>query len=395
MKLYAQHGFGDGSKTDDGLADGSLDGVVFGAKDISPEKLTQRLAALGQAAPAAARLFDPQDYTCLLGSRPNMRMGSLVDYPYFSICRRSQLEASEQVTARLRAVLEHQASLSVSGIIAPNIVVSRSFDSAEAVIAKNFIRQTKQVWNEISDPRPVYATLAVSQQSLLDRTEFQSFLNDITLLDDPPDGFYLLVAASSSDARTEIFNSDVIATWMALNYSLSLIGAEIINGYSDRLAPFLCAAGGSVGCAGWFNTLRIFSLERFAPAASGGRLPVQRYFANQLLNRLTFIELNALRGMIPNLLNNLPHDADYAPDSEPPRPREVLQSWEALNKLGQELGGADVVDNLAKCETALNKAEELYAEISATGYPLDAKSNDDHLPALREGIALFRQLVEL
>jgi hypothetical protein len=82
MKLYAQHGFGDGSKTDEGLADGSLDGVVFGAKDISPEKLTQRLAALGQAAPAAARLFDPQDYTCLLGSRPNMRMGTLVDYPY-------------------------------------------------------------------------------------------------------------------------------------------------------------------------------------------------------------------------------------------------------------------------------------------------------------------------
>lgn len=99
--------------------------------------------------------------------------------------------------------------------------------------------------------------------------------------------------------------------------------------------------------------------------------------------------------MIPNLLNNLPHDADYTPDNEPPRNREVLQSWEALSRLGQQLGCDDVVENLAKCEAALDEAEELYAEISATGYPLDAKSNADHLPALREGIALFRQLVEL
>ncbi|MBI5384465.1 MAG: hypothetical protein HZA90_07225 [Verrucomicrobia bacterium] len=322
-------------------------------------------------------------------------MTSLEDYPYFTACRRSQLESSTQIAERLKRVMEFQASLPLSGIIAPNIVVSRSFDSVEAVVAKNFIRQTRVIWDAIGDARPVYATLALSHQTLLDRAELESFLNDITLLDNPPNGFYLLIAASSSEARTEIFNADVVAAWMAFNYSLKLSGYTVINGYADRLAPFLGAAGGDVGCAGWFNTLRTFSLERFAPAATGGRLPVQRYLSARLLNRLTFIELNALRNMLPNLLNSLPHDADYPPDEEPPRNREVLQSWETLVQLGQRFAGEDVAANLQHCEGSLNAAEELYAQIAATGYPLDAKSNSDHIAALREGIELFKEIPEL
>jgi hypothetical protein len=395
MNLYAQHGFGDGGKIEAGLADSSISGVVFGAKDIAPDKLSDRLSELGRDWPDTTLLLDPQDYACLLGSRPNMRLGSLADYPYFTSCRRSQLESSAQVGERLRRAMEYQAGLPLSGVIAPNILISRSFDSVEAVIAKNFIRQTQGIWSAVGDKRPVFATLALSRQALLDRAEFESFLNDVTLLDNPPDGFYLLIAASSSEARTEIFDADVIAAWMALNYSLKLNGCEVVNGYSDRLAPFLCAAGGDIGCAGWFNTLRTFSLERFAPAVTGGRLPVQRYFTTRLLNRITYIELNALRSLLPNLLNGLPRDADFAPDEEPPRNREVLQSWESLMYLGQRFSGGEVAANLEKCETALGEAEELYAGIAATGYSLDAKSNADHIAALREGLALFKELVEL
>jgi hypothetical protein len=66
-----------------------------------------------------------------------------------------------------------------------------------------------------------------------------------------------------------------------------------------------------------------------------------------------------------------------------------------LAALGKKFQGPDIAVNLGKCESALNEAQAFYAEIATTGYPLDAKSNSDHIPALREGIQIFRELVEL
>ena len=61
---------------------------------------------------------------------------------------------------------------------------------------------------------------------------------------------------------------------------------------------------------------------------ANGVTPIRRYFSMALLNRLTFIEKDALSGMVPEIINALPHDADYEP--EPDRTGESLQSWEAL-----------------------------------------------------------------
>lgn len=394
MKLFAQHGFGEGEKINEGLRDNSITGVIFGPKDISPDRLPARLSELRTSFPTASVLFDPQYYASLLGTNPNIRLGNLEDYPYFRLSRRSQMESSDRVGEVLRACLDYQVSLPVNGIIAPNILISRSFDSVEAVIAKNFLRQTGSAFRAAGDARPVYATLAVSQQALLDPSEMQSFLNDITLLDSPPNGFYLLIAASSSEARTELFNADVIAAWLLLNYTLKLAGFEVINGYSDRLSPFLGAVGGDVGCTGWFNTLRAFSLERFAPSGTGGRLPILRYLSKRLLNRITHIELDALRSLFTELVNGLPHDADYA-DGEPARNREVLQSWEAIAGLLREMTNGDTVENLTRCDRALTNATGLYTRLAAAGIRLDARSNGEHVEPIREGIQIFKELAEL
>jgi hypothetical protein len=395
MKLYAQHGFGDGEKTITGLSEGLIQGVVFGAKDIGPDKLREKLTEVNEVSPSATRLLDPQFYVSLLSGGTNLRLGSLEEYPYFRPYRKSQLEITERVGDILQEALEFQAGLPLSGIIAPNILISRSFDSAESVISKNFIRATGARYGKLADQRPVYATLAVSREALLEKSLLQEFLADITLLDTPPDGFYLLVGASSSEARTEIFHADVIAGWLLLNYSLKINGFEVINGYSDRLSPFLGAVGGNVGCSGWFNTLKTFSLDRFAPAASGGRQPVQRYFSSRLLNSIKFIELNALRLFLPEVLNGLPHDSDYPPDEEPQRNREVFQSWEALKSLLSRLTAGDVNANLANCDAVIAQARDAFARISAARFPLDSRSGNDHLEDLSEGIKLFRELAEL
>jgi hypothetical protein len=393
MRLFAQHGFGEGEKIIQGLQKGIISGAVYGAKDISPERLKERLDEIAASTPSADRLFDSQYYVSLIGFDPNIRLGKLEDYSYFVVRRRSQLESNELIREEIGRVFEFQTGLPVTAIISPNILISRSFDSVEAVIAKNFIRQAKGIYQEFSDKRPLFVTLAVSREALIDFTELEAFLNDVTLLNSPPDGFYLLVGSRSAEARTDLYNADVIAAWMLLNYSLKINGYQVINGYSDLISPFLGAVGGDIGCTGWWSNLRTFSMERFAPEASGGRQPVQRYLSTKLLNRITFFELDALRRIFPNVANGLPMDAAY--DGEPDRAIEVLQSWEALSSLLSNLtAGSDTAANLERCSNALKDAEDLYTAIKAR-YRLDPKSDNGHLEALKEGMSVFKRRAEL
>ena len=393
MKLFAQHGYNEGDKIKNGLKDGLISGVIYGAKDINPDRLETRLKEIKEEFPDAGRLFDPQYFVSLIGNDPNIKLGKLDEYSFFKARRRSQLEANNLVAEEIRKVLEFQVGLPVTHIIAPNILISRSFDSVEAVISKSFIRQTRKIFDEFKVKQPVFATLAISREALIDTTELESFLNDVTLLDSPPDGFYLLIAARDVEARYDIFNADVVAAWMLLNYSLKINGFKVINGYSDTLSPFLGAVGGDIGCTGWWSNLRFFSLDRFAPEATGGRLPVQRYLSAKLLNRITFYELNALRRFVPQIVNGLAKDKAY--ENEPERTVEILQTWEALSSMLESMADSnDISKNLNKCADAIKLAEQLYSEIKFR-YRLDPKSDDNHLEPLREGINLFKKTAEI
>ena len=99
------------------------------------------------------------------------------------------------------------------------------------------------------------------------------FLNQLIVLETPPDGFYVLVAADNAEARTDLFNAEVIAGWVFLNHVLSVKGFLVIYGFSDLLTPFLGATGAEAGASGWWSNLRTFSVERFSPSTGGGRTP--------------------------------------------------------------------------------------------------------------------------
>jgi hypothetical protein len=286
--------------------------------------------------------------------------------------------------------------LGLTGLIGPNILISRSFDSIEAGIAKNFIRLTGPTASKLKLGKPVYATLAISREALLDKNELMNFLADITLLDTPPQGFYVMVASRNTDARSDIFNADVIAGWLFVNYTLSINGYFVINGYSDLLTPFLGVVGAAAGATGWWSNLRTFSLDRFLPA-EGGRLPVQRYLSKRLLNRITFFELDQLRKLYPDALNGLETDSLYPAEegSEPNRPDEVLQTWNAIKSLNEDLVNGDAKKGLSLCRQAIDRANAAYDNVEAVGLRLDPKSNRDHLSALFEGLRLFAQLAEL
>jgi len=400
MKLFAQHGASEGEKITEGFARGLLDGVIYSPRDVSLASLKDKLSAVETAAPTAERLFDPQYYSIFLNGTAEARLGWLLedDYaPYFQPRRRSQLERESQIEKELETALTFQSELNVSGIIAPNILIPNSLNSIESVISKNFIRLAKPQFAKLGDTRPVYATLAISRNALMDKQELVDFINEITLLDNPPDGFYVLISARNTDARSDIYNADVIAAWMFINHTLAVNGFKVINGYSDILTPFLGVAGGTAGAFGWWSNLKVFSLDRFAPSAGGGRLPIQRYLSRALLNRITFFEFNQLRTIFPAIVNNLPGDDLYAQEdaSQPQRNMEVVQSWEAVQALNAGLVGPDQAKALKKCGDAIKQAGLLYEAIKARGVRPDPKSNDEHIQPLTDGLALFKKLAEL
>ena len=406
MKLYAQHGFSNGNKTLRGVRQGYVDGVIYSPRDIAAPRLQDHIRQVAEVNGEAEQFFDPQYYAAYNVNDPEARLGRLdscEEYEaYFRQRRRRELEGgTELLRGDIWDCLVVQEQFDLTGVIGPNILISRSFDSIEAVISKNFIRQAAQVHAEAGCAKPLYVTLAVSREALMDQNELLSFLTDITILDDPPDGFYVLVAARSDNARSDIFNADVIASWLLINHTLSHNGYEMINGYSDLLTPFLGAAGATAGATGWWSNLRVFSLNRFLPAR-GGRLPVQRYVSKPLLNRITHFELSQvveLKGTvpgIPNVLNDLTTDSLYPADRgfEPERPDEVLQTWDAVSSLCEDLCRDDLIDTLCLCKSAVNRAVTAYDAIKSQ-IRLDPKSNDEHLAAIAEGLRLYERLAEI
>ena len=257
MKLFAQHGFSDGFKTVEGLSKQLIDGVIFSPRDITPKKLRECASKFSESAPISERLFDPQYYATLSALDPLSRTGYLEEeYAcYFAPRRYDQLLRESEVMEEVSKVLECEVALPLTALIGPNIMIGRSFDSPEAAIAMNFVRATGVQGRKIAPEKRIYATLAVSGEALISTEELLRFLNQLIVLETPPDGFYVLVAAGNAEARTDHFNAEVIAGWMFLNHVLSVKGFLVINGFSDLLTPFLGAAGAEAGATGWWSNL--------------------------------------------------------------------------------------------------------------------------------------------
>jgi hypothetical protein len=399
MKLFAQHGYGPGDKIINGFKDNTIDGVIFSARYEKMEKIPGDAKDINSVSSDAEILLDPEFYACFYAHQPDAKLGGLNEWPYFSTQRRSQLESSEIVEKVLADTFDTVVDLPLTSIIAPNIFIPRSFNSIEAVIAKNFIRKTQQLFEKTGDKRNVFATLAIDRDTLLDQTEFEAFLNDITVLDNPPDGFYIIVGGGITDDRTEISRSelihaDVIAGWMMLNFTLSINGFKVINGFSDILTPFLGCAGGYAGATGWWSNLRMFSMSRYINTVRGGRLPTIRYLSNALLNRITHSERRAFVKLIPEINNGLPRDSDYE-EGGPDRKVEVLQSWEAISHLNNENIVSDMDESLQSLENMVNRAEITYTNLAGYGLPVNREANREYMEALMESIQAFRRNAEI
>lgn len=397
MKLLAQNGHQPGEKVTRGLRERVIGGAILSPRYLGPSRASEKIAELRDVSAGAEVLLDPEYYATRQIGTPNNQLGHLEEWDYFKARPRRELVRGPAVDEALRETYEAVRSVNVSGHIAPNIYIPQSFDSMEAGIALNFVAGAKEVFG--GEGKPVYATLAIDRRTLLSPGDFKSFLNDVTGLENPPHGFYILVGGGLIDERSDLVHSEVvdanvIAGWMLLNFALTQNGFEVINGFADLLNPFLAAAGATGGATGWWSNLRLFSMGRYIkPEGRGGQLPIVRYVSKLLLNRIRHDELRAYAAVIPGALNNLAHDTAY--DGVPDRTSEALQTWEAISSLNEEVNGGVVESRLEALNSRIEEARAAYASLQMRGISEGIETVTEYLGQLSGAIENFKRLAEL
>jgi hypothetical protein len=398
MKIFAQTGHQTGDKATSGLQNEVIEGVIYNARNYNPQKAAERIDEARRESNEAEILFDPEFYATRQSGAPNSQLGSLEDWEYFVSYRRRDLVRTQVVETVLQSVRDAVSGLDVTAHIAPNIYISQSFDSMEAGIALSFIERTKDVF-EGAD-KPVYATLAVDRRALLSPGDFKSFINDLTGLENSPDGIYVLVGGGpinerSDVAQSELMDANVIAGWMMLNLALSQNGLRVVNGFADLLSPFLAVAGSHACATGWWSNLRTFTMGRYVKSErGGGQLPTIRYLSNRLMNRIKIDERYAYSQALPEIVNGLPLDREYD-NGTPSRTVEAMQTWEALSSLNQDVVRDDIEESLTRLKRRIRRAKEAYDELRLENITDGFEAATEYLDQLDGAIDAFKKLAEL
>lgn len=400
MKIFAQHGHAPSDKLTRAVEERIINGVIISPRYLTPGSAHTLVGELKNIHNEVEIFVDSEFYATRYIGTPNAQLRYLEEWQYFLPTRQNEfLVGTEKTDSILRIAFQKHIEMGCTGLLAPNIYISNSFDSIEAAIAISFINRTKPIANEMGIKLPVYATLAVGRDAIVDQQSYLRFLNTITAINPSPDGIYILVGAGSTDERvgtirSEILSPDVIAGWMLLNYSLSLNGLSVINGFSDILTPFLGAVGAQVGATGWWTNLQVFSMGRYIKGTRGGQLPIIRYLSKKLINRITINEREAFVEVLPDILNNLSSDSFYI-EREPSRTEETIQAWQAISSLNEEIISDSIEQNLTIIKNKILEAENMYNLLQTHGFTDRYESNQEYLSALKNGIILFEQQAEL
>ncbi len=400
MKLFVQHGHQPSDKIKLGLEEKVVEGVIYSPRYVNPKRLNLLIEDARNSNKKSEIMIDPEFYATRHVENPNNQLGYLTDWEHFIPQRRRDLITAKTVDSVLLKTFEIMNSYNPSAFISPNIYISESFDSMEAGISINFLSRAKILASRCNNSIPVYATLAIDHRALLNTNNFKTFLNDITALDDPPDGFYILIGRGMINERSDLVNSEmvtpaVIGGWMLINYILSINEYQVINGYSDILTPFLGAVGGSAGATGWWSNLRTFTLGKYIRSEGfGGRAPNIKYLSKKLFNRLKLEERESYSEIISNVKNNLLHDKDYD-SGVPNRSTESLQTWEAITSLNKDLIKNDMEDSLKALEIAVADAQNAYSKLVSVGLTEGYEAVNEYLSTLTESINVFRKLAEI
>ena len=386
MTILAQHGWGKANKIEQGIADGSLQGVIMSPRDETPPRLASFLTDIATHHSNIERLVDPQLYA---GTIWPVRDGKLTDYPYY----RQRLTPVSFSAAGIRnfvtAVLEWQDQLDISAVISPTVMVD-DLGSQWAQIAMMLAQETI---DQHTGNTPLLISLVLGEDALRHQRLVDDWLDNLTLLD--VHGFYLVIRRTSETYRQH-YEPESLSSLLGICYSLATLNQyRVLVGYSDMITLLLHAVGVVGTGAGWFANLRQFTLRRFHPI-SGGRQPRARYSSRPLLNSIYMTDLDGIYngGRVTDVLSDTPFDGQFDgpvnPENVPwPADRAALHHWHMLADIARSLAGPTVGVRLDQAHNLITQALALYAQIG-TLVPFTTETGSTHLDQWLDALNRFR-----
>lgn len=393
MPVFAQHGFGVGSKIQTAIENGYIDGCIFSPKDIAQDKLISAIGDISKLGKKAVLYFDPQYYATIIAQESNAKLGYLAsDYTdYFSSKTLRDLRREKNVAEEAAKVIKFQKEqLNLPNIIAPNILIRDGLNSASSSISKNFLEICAEKANDASVSRQTLLTLALDQSCFRRTKDLLDLVDEITGMNLNIKGFYILVETSKEDGPNPWCTPEVLAGQMYLAYALSQNGYEVVFGYSFLPAPYLWAAGANSIACGWFNTLRYFSTNRFIDLSKGGRKANRRYLSNMIWYPMEWIHVQPM-----HLMNGLKTDELYTMPQDDKRPNEedeILQYWDTLKNKEKYVQKATYVE--AKTQLLLKDLMKQSKILTNLSKGARISYADEIIRGCQRSLALFAEFAE-
>ena len=398
MTVYAQAGWQKSDKIIRGMNDGSINGVIWSPKDESPRSMQTDIHNYKTEFPNSIMLFDPQFYTTVL---VGTKARCLRQYPYWRPLSRSYFSNAANRRISVQETLDYQLTLSVDRLLSPSIEID-SFGSADCnislLLADESIRYHQELSNTDLALPPLLISLIVSEACLSSTTNFDSFLDDISIM--PSAGFYLIVHRVESQYQAR-FDPTALENLLYLVYVLAKMHSyEVVCGYSDFIGTLLCAVGAKAIGTGWFGNLRQFTTDRFLPQPPR-RQARQRYSSQLLMNSILLDEMDVIhrRGQLNSIMSGTTYDAVFNTAADPsnaPWAMDVstLHHWLVLQALVTSVTGRTAQNSLNTCVSMIANAQRIYNNLSRM-MSFNVYTGDHHLQQWATAIANFRNRVNI
>ena len=386
MTILAQHGWSKKDKIEQGIASGSIHGVVMSPRDIIPRNLASYLTETRDQHPSIELLVDPQFY---IGGVNGASDKKIKTYPHYRANLTPNSFSPSAVQNIVRDTLDWQQGIDVTSVLSPTVIVndlgSRWSNIAMALAQESVVQH--------GGDKPLLISLVVGEEALQQRSLLDGWLNDITQLD--PAGFYFVVRRSSQGYRQQ-YNPEVLASFLLACYSLGGFNDyRLYCGYTDMVTLLLHAVGVAGTASGWYFNLRQFTYERFIPS-TGGRPARKRYSSRPLLNSIYLNELDSIfsGGQVARVLSTTQYDGRFTGNINPenvdwPEYDSLLHHWSVLHDISRSLTGTTIQDRLDSAEILMLRARALYAQFEPF-VPFSNATGPVHLEQWRDGLNQFR-----
>jgi hypothetical protein len=390
MALYAQHGHGKADKITDALNAGTVQGVIFGARNEKPENLAAYLARLSEQY-ACELLLDPQFYVSTLVP-PHDRF--LPEYPYYEAGRTANDFTTRKIREYVRTTIDFQLDLGVTAIVSPSVIFE-SFSDRWYQIALNLADASLEHHASLNQAPPMLLSFIFAEEALGAEEELGRFLDTVTQDGWDAGGFYFVVARREG-SYSQQFDSAHLANLLYLVHVLGEVNSlRVVCGYTDFVGITLRAAGAAAFATGWHQSLRQFHRKNFVERPPGGQPARERYSSGPLFNSVFISELEDIHdvGRLTDVLSRV--DLDQVITSAPSPLRAAWNQavsqqhhWQTLHGLDAQLvGGAR--EAMRHTLRRVREAQGCYALLERSGLTFERFTGKEHLAEWSRAISDF------